>query len=104
MKSAEIGGTMKVIGKKTIVELDANGELIETVHRSAVLGESDRFGFIARRSGAKKNGPYVSFVNGDVTAIYNDSYKGAKMYVKITADKLEDAVKIWNDLVTGDAE
>lgn len=95
---------MKVIGKKTIVELDSNGELIETVHSSAVLGESDRFGFIARRSGAKKSCPYVSFINGDVTAIYNDSYKGGKLYLKITADKLEDAVKLWNDLVTGDAE
>lgn len=104
MKSIEAGGVMKVIGKKTIVELDANGELVETVHSSAVLGESDRFGFIARRTGAKKNAPYVSFINGDVTAIYNDSYKGAKLYVKITADKLDEAVKIWNDLVTGDAE
>lgn len=39
MKSIEAGGVMKVIGKKTIVELDANGELVETVHSSAVLGD-----------------------------------------------------------------
>lgn len=104
MKSVEAGGTMKVIGKKTIVELDMNGELVERVHNSAVLGESDRFGFIARRTGAKKNGPYVSFINGDVTAIFNDAYKSGKLYVKITADTIEDAVKLWNDLVTGDAE
>lgn len=100
MKNIEVGGTVKVIGKKTVTELGADGELKETEHKYAVLGESDRFGFIARR----KSGPYVSFINGEVTAIYNDSYRGGKLYLKIAADKIEDAVKLWNDLVTGDAE